>query len=240
MEIKKVVSVNNIKNKIIMFDVFGTIVDWRSSLIKYGSKISDKINWDVLVDKWRAAYIPSMEKVRSGEISWRNLDVLHKESLELILKEMNIIFLNNSQKNKLVMGWHKLEPWADSVKGLKLLKKKYTICTLSNGNISLLVNLAKLNDLDWDLIISAEHFKAYKPDKVVYEGACKMLDKNTEDCILVAAHKDDLKAASSIGMKTILIDRPYEYGKKKKILNNINFKPDYTLDNILQISKLNL
>ncbi len=226
------------KYKVLFFDVFGTVVDWRKSLIKLGNTIDKNIDWSKVVDMWREAYVPSMNRVRSGAVPWKILDELHEESLEQILYDLDIKNLNAIKKNLLVNGWHNLDPWPDSSEGLLKLKSNFVISTLSNGNISLLLDMAKNCNLPWDLIISAENFKSYKPDRTVYLQACKLVNRTPRECTLVAAHKSDLRAASDCGLKTIYINRPFEFGKKNVIDETDNFKADFTVDNLFAIEDL--
>ena len=208
--------------KVLFFDVFGTIVDWRGSLIKIGEEISKKnkenYDWPYIIDKWRSCYIPYMNKVRTGQLPWTILDDLHMMSIKYVLEEMKINTIDSLQLNFLVRGWHKLQPWPDSVNALNKLKNKYIISSLSNGNISLLVNMAKHSNISWDIILSAENFKLYKPDLRVYNSACRLLGISSKQGVMVAAHKFDLEAADNCGLKTIYINRPFEYGTKRKIL----------------------
>ena len=203
----------------LVFDVFGTVVDWRTSLIhrfeKFGRENSLTADWASLVDDWRAQYQPLMNEVRTGKRPWTYLDGLHRESLEQLLPRYGLTHLDEPQKQYFVQGWHFLDPWPDAVAGLTRLKKKFLIGTLSNGGLRLLTNMAKYASLPWDAIFSADIFRRYKPDKEVYLGAAALLDCPPQDVMLVAAHNSDLKAARQCGFKTAFVARPTEYGLRQ-------------------------
>ena len=202
--------------KALLFDVFGTVVDWRTSIINECLELEKntgiKGNWVKLTDMWRQNYMPSMDKVRNGEREWVNLDTLHKESLIKILKELNINGLSEKNLNHLNTAWHRLSPWSDTVEGLNLLKSNYSISTLSNGGIDLLTNMANKQKLPWDNVFSAETFMHYKPDSETYLGAVEKLNCETHEVMLVAAHNNDLLSAKSYGLKTAFVVRATEYG----------------------------
>jgi len=198
------------------FDVFGTIVNWRSSVIREGEELGLKkgldVDWPAFADAWRGRYKPSMDKVRSGEQPWKTLDTLHRASLEELLVEFGIKGLTEEEKDHLNKVWHRLDPWRDSVSGLTRLKRRYVICTLSNGNIALLTNMAKRAGLPWDLILSAELVRHYKPDPETYLMVPNLLDLHPEDVLLVAAHPSDLHNAQEHNLRTAYIPRPLEWG----------------------------
>ncbi|WP_295844671.1 haloacid dehalogenase type II [Tardiphaga sp.] len=203
--------------KALVFDVFGTVVDWRSSLIadftKWGSSQGISADWTALVDAWRRAYMPSMDVVRHHpERGFAKLDTLHRQSLEVLIEKFRIIGLSDADLRHLTLGWHRLHPWADSVGGLTRLKTKYIISPLSNGNVALLTNMAKFAGLPWDLIMSAELFEHYKPDPQAYLGAAALLNLKPEQVMMVAAHNNDLEAAQKLGLKTAFVPRITEYG----------------------------
>ena len=208
---------NNLKNiQALTFDVFGTVVDWRGSIIRemrlFAREKNIKIDVAAFADGWRAGYQPAMQRVRSGDLPWINIDALHRIILDDLLKKFSIANLTEAEKIHLNKIWHRLKPWPDSVRGLKRLKKKYIITTLSNGNVSLLTNMAKFGGLPWDCIISAELAKHYKPDPEAYQMAASLLDLKTEEVLMVAAHKNDLVAAQKTGNRAAFITRPLEYG----------------------------
>ena len=207
--------------KALVFDVFGTCVDWRTSLINDFTKWSEtrgiKADWTALVDGWRAVYAASMDEVRKHpEHGYVILDVLHRRSLEKLVEQQAIKGLTDDDLHHLTLGWHRLYPWPDSVAGLTRLKTKYIISPLSNGNVALLTNMAKFAKLPWDLIMSAELFAHYKPDPETYLGAAKLLCLQPEQVMMVAAHNHDLKAAKKLGLKTAFVARPTEYGPLQK------------------------
>ena len=205
--------------KALIFDVFGTVVDWRTSVINECLELEKntgiKGNWVKLTDMWRQNYMPSMDKVRNGVREWVNLDTLHKESLIKILKELNINGLSEKNLNHLNTAWHRLSPWSDTVEGLNLLKSNYSISTLSNGGIDLLTNMANKQKLPWDNVFSAETFMHYKPDPETYLGAVEKLNYETHEVMLVAAHNNDLLSAKSYGLKTAFVLRATEYGENQ-------------------------
>ncbi|MEQ9618164.1 MAG: haloacid dehalogenase type II [Deltaproteobacteria bacterium] len=202
--------------KALTFDVFGTVVDWRSTIIRecklLGNSKGIEADWDRFADAWRAGYAPAMNLVRTGELRWTTIDSLHRMVLERLLEEFNIRGLSESEKDHLNRAWHRLEPWEDSIAGLNKLRKLYIVATLSNGNMSLLVNMAKHADLPWDCILSSELAGRYKPDREVYLKAAELLGLRLEQVMMVAAHRDDLKAAKALGFKTAYVSRPLEFG----------------------------
>ena len=203
--------------KALVFDVFGTVVDWRGSLIREGQALGTAhgidIDWAAFADAWRDGYQPAMQRVRSGELPWTTIDRLHRMILDDILRSFSIPGLGEDEKDYLNRAWHRLRPWPDSVRGLRRLKTRFIIATLSNGNVSLLANMAKNAGLPWDVILSAEMFHHYKPDPEVYRGAAALLDARPDETLMVAAHKDDLRAARRAGLRTAFVRRPLERGK---------------------------
>jgi len=207
--------------KALVFDVFGTVVDWRTSLITdfmwWGQERGIKADWIALVDGWRGMYVASMDEVRKHpERGYVTLDVLHRRSLEKLVEKFSIKGLSGADLDYLARGWHRLHPWPDSVAGLTRLKAKYIIAPLSNGNVALLTNMAKFASLPWDLVMSAELFEHYKPDPETYLGAARLLGLKPGEVMMVAAHNYDLKAAQSNGLKTAFVARPTEYGPLQK------------------------
>ena len=221
-----------LKVKALLFDVFGTVVDWRSGIANEVKKIANKysITIDALgfADSWRAEYQPAMEEIRKGNRSFTILDILHMENLKKISSRFGLDKLSSDDFDLLVKAWHRLPGWPDSSEGLNKLKTKFIIATQSNGNIALMVNMAKYSNLNWDVILGAEVVGHYKPEPEAYLKACRALHLNPEECMMVAAHDDDLKAASLQGMKTGYVHRPYEYGKDK--LFDISEVNDYKGD----------
>ena len=208
--------------KALVFDVFGTVVDWRTSLITdftwWGQKRGIEADWTALVDGWRGVYVASMDEVRKHpERGYVILDVLHHRSLEKLVEKLAIKGLSDADLDYLTKGWHRLHPWPDSVAGLTRLKSRYIIAPLSNGNVALLTNMAKFAGLPWDLVMSAELFEHYKPDSETYLGAARLLGLKPFEVMMVAAHNNDLKAAQSNGLKTAFVARPTEYGPLQKV-----------------------
>jgi 2-haloacid dehalogenase len=203
--------------KALVFDVFGTVVDWRTSLINdftaWSKNSGIQGDWTALVDRWRGLYVGSMDEVRRHpERGYVILDVLHRRSLETLVAQLGITGLTEADLDHLTRGWHRLHPWADSVAGLTRLKTKYIIAPLSNGNVALLTNMAKFAGLPWDLVLSAELFQHYKPDPETYLGAARLLGVAPGEVMMVAAHNNDLEAAQSCGLRTAFVARPTEYG----------------------------
>jgi 2-haloacid dehalogenase len=203
----------------ILFDVFGTVVDWRSSLIRqlqqFGQDKGLQADWVALADDWRAKYEPAMKAVRTGQRPWTNLERLHRESLDALLIQHGLGSTGEAQRRTLVLSWHSLDPWPDAVAGLARLKRKYIIGTLSNGGVRLLADMARYAGLPWDVILSSDLFRHYKPDREVYLGAAELLDTAPEQVMLAAAHNNDLAAARQYGMKTAFVPRPTEYGPRQ-------------------------
>ena len=202
--------------KALVFDTFGTVVDWRGSIAAEGAEWGKakglKIDWAHFADRWRAGYGPSMEKVRKGQLPWTKLDDLHRMVLEDLLKEFQITGLTEDEKDHWNRVWHRLKPWPDSVAGLTRLKKKFIIAPLSNGNVSLLTEMGKFAGLPWDAILSAELARHYKPDREVYLMAAEILGLKPGETMMAAAHAGDLRAAKALGLQTGFIYRPNEYG----------------------------
>jgi 2-haloacid dehalogenase len=202
--------------KALLFDTFGTLVDWRSSLIdalsRFGKERQIDAEWSRLIDRWRAAYKPSMDSVRKKERCWTILDELHRDSLIQLLPAFNLQHLSTGDIDYLTSCWHRLDPWPDVVPGLARLKSHFLIGPLSNGNFSLLVELNKFAQLNWDFVIGSDFFQHYKPDAETYLGACSLLGLAPGEVMMVAAHNYDLHAAQSLGLRTAFIRRPTEYG----------------------------
>jgi 2-haloacid dehalogenase len=198
--------------KILAFDVFGTVVDWHTSVARAITALRPEVDGNAFALAWRAGYAPAMARVMAGELGWTLIDDLHRMILDDILEKFGIDGLSEAQKRDLNKVWHRLDAWPDSVAGLTRLKTRYTICTLSNGNIGLLANMAKHAGLPWDCILSAEVFHKYKPDPATYLGVAKIFDVEPNEVMLVAAHQSDLAAARACGLHTAYIERPREFG----------------------------
>lgn len=201
------------------FDTFGTVVDWRSSVIAeleaFGRSLGVQRDWAAFADDWRAGYPPAMDRVRRGELPWTKLDGLHRMILVDLLAEAGLEGVPDAAVDHLNRAWHRLDPWPDAVAGLTRLKARFVITTLSNGNVSLLTNMAKRAALPWDCVISAELFGHYKPDPEVYLGCADLLDVAPDELMLVAAHPSDLRGAQRAGLLTAYVDRPLEYGQSR-------------------------
>jgi 2-haloacid dehalogenase len=201
---------------VLAFDVFGTVVDWRSGVIAEGEQLGKAkgliVDWAAFADAWRKIYRPYMDRVRNGELPWTKLDDLHRMMLAETLAKFGIHNLSENEKEHFNRVWHRLKGWPDSVPGLERLKSRFVITTLSNGNISLLTNMAKHAGLPWDCILSAENVHHYKPDPEVYLLAPQLFDLKPEQVMMVAAHEHDLQAAEKRGLRTAFVHRPKEHG----------------------------
>ena len=212
---------------ILAFDTFGTVVDWHGSIAREVQALRPGIDGGAFALAWRAGYQPAMRRVASGELGWTLIDDLHRMILEQILPDFGLADMPESERRHLNLAWHRLEPWPDVAEGLARLKRRFTICTLSNGNIGLLTNMAKRAGLPWDCILSAEVFKAYKPDPRTYLGVAAVFDVPAEQVMLAAAHEDDLAAARACGLQSAYIERPYERGRR--LPKDVSPQPGNTL-----------
>ena len=201
----------------LLFDTFGTVVDWRGSIIAEGQALGRAkgidIDWAQFADRWRSGYVPAMDRVRNNEMPWTKLDDLHRMLLEQLLKEFKIKGLSEQEKDHLNCVWHRLKPWPDTVPGLTRLKAKFTIAPCSNGNVALLNNMAKYSGLPWDLILGAELARHYKPDREAYLTSVSLLGLKPGQVMMCACHLGDLRAAREFGLRTGFIHRPDEYGE---------------------------
>ena len=218
--------------KALVFDVFGTVVDWRTSVTQEVEQLAKRKGLTVdgakFADAWRGGYGPSMNRVRSGDLPWTKLDGLHRMILDKILIDFGISGLTEAETDALNRAWHRLRPWPDAVAGLTRLEKRFTIAPLSNGNISLMTAMAKHSGLPWDCILGAELVRRYKPDREVYQSAADILDLKPAEVMMVAAHSGDLRAAGTVGLRTAFVVRPLEYGP--------NGKPDLKADPQVDLS----
>lgn len=212
--------------KVLAFDVFGTVVDWHTSIAREIDAMQLGINGAEFALAWRDGYKPAMQRVMSGELGWTLIDDLHRLILDDLLQRFKITSLDEAQKRHLNKIWHRLDAWSDSVEGLTRLKSRYTICSLSNGNLGLLTNMAKNAGLPWDCVLSAEVFKKYKPDPATYLGVAKIFDVAPGEVMLVAAHQDDLNGARKAGLKTAYIERPFEFGATR--IKDVSAHPENT------------
>jgi 2-haloacid dehalogenase len=205
--------------KALMFDVFGTVVNWRDSVAREAEAFlaprGHARDWHRFADRWRQRYQPAMERVRKGERPWVKLDDLHRENLVDLLAEFEIAGLGETEIDTLNLAWHRLDPWPDTVAGLTRLKAKFILATLSNGNIALMVNLARHAGLPWDMVLGSEITRSYKPMPETYDLSAAALGLRPEQCMMVAAHNSDLVAARTRGFRTAYVDRPLEDGPVK-------------------------
>ena len=226
--------------KALVFDVFGSVVDWRSSVIDEGRALGREkgisIDWESFADRWREKYQPSLDRVRRGEREWTRLDDLHRESLVELLTEFCIEGLSNQEIDHFNRVWHRLRPWPDAVEGLQRLKVHFTLGTLSNGNISLLVNMAKNAGLPWDVILGAEPARTYKPLPGSYLLTCDFLGLPPAEVMLVAAHNDDLVQARHHGMGTAFVARPTEFGPSQSKDLRAEHRFDITAHDFLDLA----
>ena len=218
--------------KALVFDVFGTVVDWHGSVAREMRGLAKakglRVNAVKFAKAWRAGYRPAMDRVLRGEVPFEKVDVIHRAILEDVLKQFKVTTLSEEEKAHLNLVWHRLKPWPDSVRGLKRLKSKFVIATLSNGNTSLLVNMAKFGGLPWDTVFSSDTFKLFKPDPGMYLGAADRLDLKPGEVMMVAAHKGDLRAAAKCGLKTAFVKRPLEHGRGGT--PDLASEPDFTVN----------
>lgn len=202
--------------KALVFDVFGTVVDWRNSVAREMQATIDAKGWKAdayaLADRWRALYQPSMDPIRRGEKPYVRLDDLHRESLQRLIEEFGLEPLPPADLEHLNRAWHRLDPWTDSVPGLTRLKKCFILATMSNGNTALMVNMAKFAGLPWDTILGSEPAQSFKPVPKVYLTGADWLGLQPAEVMMVAAHNNDLRAARALGFRTAFIARPTEYG----------------------------
>jgi 2-haloacid dehalogenase len=201
--------------EVLAFDVFGTVVDWRASVIAEGEALGRAkgltIDWAAFADAWRGGYVPSMNRVRSGELPWTTLDVLHRMTLDTLLERFGVYGLTDAEKDHFNRVWHRLRPWPDVVSGLTRLKSRFVVAPLSNGNLALLTNMAKCAGLPWDCILSTELVRHYKPDAETYLMVPGFFDVAPAAVMMVAAHTYDLDAAKTLGLRTAYVHRPFEH-----------------------------
>jgi 2-haloacid dehalogenase len=218
--------------KALVFDVFGTVVDWRTSIARDVEELARgkgvKVDGARFADAWRAQYAPMMDRVRTGQLPWTKLDRLHRMILDSIVGDFGMSGLTEPERRALNRAWHRLQPWPDTVEGLRRLKAKFILAPLSNGNIALMTNLARHARLPWDCILGAELVRHYKPDPEVYQSAADLLDLERGEVMMVAAHLRDLRAAKATGLRTAFVARPREYGPAGK--------PDVTPDDSVDLS----
>jgi 2-haloacid dehalogenase len=203
--------------KLLLFDVFGTLVDWRGSIAREAREILSPLgfqtDWEAFADAWRDQYQPAMEEVRSGARPFSKLDVLHRRNLDVVLKDLGFDKVDDATRVRLNAGWHHLDAWPDVSPGMARLRQKFRIAPCSNGNISIMVDLARHNGFCWDAVVGAELARAYKPQPIVYLSSAAAFDCAPDEAMMVAAHSSDLAAAAAAGLRTAHIARPDERGK---------------------------
>ncbi len=227
--------------KALTFDVFGTVVDWRSSITRegqiFGRDQGVEADWERFADDWRALYQPSMSKVRSGEVPWTKLDDLHRMSLDHVLAKMGIAGISDDAIDHLNRAWHRLDPWPDSVEGLIRLKEKFILATLSNGNVALLVNMAKRAGLPWDAILGAEVAGHYKRQPQAYMKTADFLGLAPQQCMMVAAHNADLVVARELGFRTAFVCRPTEHGPSQSTNLEPELNYDFAVSDLIELAQ---
>jgi len=223
------------------FDVFGTVVDWRGSVAREAERLlapkGHALDWGGFADGWRARYVPAMAKVSRGERPFVILDELHRENLVDLLAEHRIGGLTEAEIDALNLAWHRLDPWPDVVKGLARLKQRFILATLSNGNVRLMVDMARRAGLPWDAILGAEVARAYKPQPEAYDSAARMLLLQPAECLMVAAHPTDLAAAAERGLRTAYVARPLEYGPDRQARRPEPGTFDYQVESFLELAE---
>ena len=201
----------------LLFDVFGTLVDWRSSIAREAraalAPLGVAIDWEAFADAWRDQYQPAMDEVRSGRLPFSRLDALHRRNLDVILRDFGLNHVDERTRVDLNLAWHRLDAWPDVAPGLARLRARFRIAPCSNGNISLMVDLARRNGFAWDAILGAELARDYKPKPGVYLASAAAFDCRPEETMMVAAHSSDLAAAAAAGLRTAFIARPDERGR---------------------------
>lgn len=224
------------------FDVFGTVVDWRTSIIAEGRSLGERLgleaDWVALADRWRALYQPSMDRVRRGERAWVPLDQLHRESLDRLLIEFDLDDLGEEDRHRFNRAWHRLQPWPEAVAALTELGTRYTLATLSNANIELATNMAEHAGLPWDHILGSEVAATFKPMPEAYLASARALGLTPEQCMLVAAHNDDLAAARALGFGTAFVRRPTEYGPNQTKDLEPTEDWDFAVEDLQQLAAL--
>ena len=204
----------NVELEALLFDVFGTVTDWKGSMIRrcerFGAERKRTADWEALVVEWRSRYQPAIEPVREGRRLWADFDELHREELDALLPKYGLNSLSDEDRKLLVHGWHRTEPWPDVLPGLERLKKRYILAPLSNGTVRQLTNTAKHTGLPWDLILGADIFRNYKPAPKLYEDALALLGSPASRVVMVAAHNYDLQGARAVGMRTAFLYRETE------------------------------
>ena len=226
--------------KALTFDVFGTVVDWRAGIIREGKALGDRkgldVDWASFADRWRALYQPAMSRVRRGELPWTKLDDLHRMNLDQLIDDFGLAELTEEEIDHLNRAWHRLDPWPDAVAGMTRMKQRFILGALSNGNVSLIVNMAKRAGLPWDVVLGAEVARHYKPQPEAYRTAAALLDLAPDQCLMVAAHNGDLEAAAACGFRTAFVCRPNEHGPGQTTDLEPGPKVDCSADDFLDLA----
>jgi 2-haloacid dehalogenase len=226
--------------KALTFDVFGTVVDWRSGVARAAEAVlapkGHALDWGAFADGWRARYLPSMAKVARGERPFAVLDVLHRENLVDLLAEKEIAGLAESEIDQLNLAWHRLDPWPDVPPAMARLKRRFILASLSNGNVALMVDMARRAGLPWDAILGAEVARAYKPSPEAYDSAARMLALRPAECLMVAAHPADLAAAAARGFRTAYVHRPFERGPGREAMRPGAGAFDFAVENFVALA----
>ena len=227
--------------KALTFDVFGTVVDWRSGVAREAEAVlaprGYALDWGAFADGWRARYVPAMAKVARGERPFVVLDVLHRENLVDLLAEKDIGGLPQVEIDRLNLAWHRLDPWPDVLEGMARLKRRFILASLSNGNVALMVDMARRAGLPWDVILGAEVARAYKPSPKAYDAAARMLALQPAECLMVAAHPTDLAAAATCGLRTAYVHRPLERGPGREAKRPAPGTFDYAVDSFTELAE---
>ena len=228
----------------LVFDVFGTVVDWHGSIVREMRTLAAakglRLDAGEFANAWRAGYAPAMDRTRAAGAAWANIDTLHRQILDDLLPRFGLQSLDEAERTRLNLVWHRLMPWADSVGGLNRLRGRYPISTLSNGNLSLLVDMARHAGLPWDCVLSGELIHKYKPDPAVYQMAARLLGVEPGELMLVAAHPSDLRAASACGLRTGYVPRPAEFGRPEDFVPDPDAARDFDLvaDDFVHLARL--
>jgi len=227
--------------KALTFDVFGTVVDWRASVIREVEAVlapkGIELDWAGFADRWRAGYFPAMTPVRRGERPFATIDVLHREILDQLLAEDGVTGLAEAEIDHLNRAWHRLDPWPDAAEGMRRLKQRFILASLSNGNVALIVAMARHGALPWDAILGGDVVRAYKPHADSYDGAARLLQLDPSECLMVAAHPFDLKAAAGRGMRTAYVHRPLEQGPGREAERPAPGTFDYQVDSFIELAE---
>jgi 2-haloacid dehalogenase len=222
------------------FDVLGTVVDWRGSIVREGERLNRAkgltVDWAQFADAWRRQYAPAMDRVRRGELPWTSLDGLHRLSLDLLLAQFGLTEWTEEERAELNRVWHRLQAWPDSAAGLARLRQRFVVATLSNGSVALLIDLAKAGGLTWDCILSAELARAYKPDPAAYQTAIALLDCAPHEVLMCACHPPDLRAAQAAGMRAAYILRPFEWGPDRLPESYTDGEFDLVADDMIDLA----